>query len=363
VVPGVGRARFHPRLALRASSDIPLLNPDLVPGLWHASGVTSGSARQPRGLGRLKPVELRDVWSHEALELTPWLLENDDVLSEVLGIDLELTASEHPVGPFAVDLLGQDLTNDCVLIVENQLGPTDHDHLGKLVTYTAGTDARTVVWLAPVFREEHRQALDFLNEIGGERVRFFGIELAAVRIGDSPPAPMMTLRVQPNDWHAQVSLATRAVTRASGRAELYREFWAKCVTRVKQVHPGWTKSRAPGGASWIALPAPFKGLSVISFCFGQGGRLRVELYVDASEPAEVVTLYETLLAHMEEVETAYGGPLSWEALPGSRASRICVYRDGSIEKTSEQAQYIDWFVEHGGRLRSAFRAVAQEIHR
>jgi hypothetical protein len=314
-------------------------------------------------LGRLKPVELRNVWSHEALELTPWLLENDDVLSDVLGIDLELTASEHPVGPFAVDLLGQDLTNDCVLIVENQLSPTDHDHLGKLVTYAAGTEARTVVWLAPAFREEHRQALDFLNELGGDRVRFFGIELAAVRIGDSPPAPMLTLRVQPNDWHAQVSLATRAVTRASGKTELYREFWAKCVDRVKQVHPGWTKSRMPGGANWIALPSPFRGLSVISFCFGQGGRIRAELYVDASEPAEVASLYEALLTHREQVETVYGGTLSWEALPDRRASRIAAYRDGDIEKTSEHPQYIDWFVEHGGRLRAALIAASREIDR
>ncbi len=106
------------------------------------------------------------------LSLTPWLLANGDVFADVLGIDLELTAAEHGIGSFSLDLVGRDLTNDCVLIVENQLTPTDHDHLGKLISYAAGTDAQTVVWLAPSFREEHREALDLLKNLGGEQVRF-----------------------------------------------------------------------------------------------------------------------------------------------------------------------------------------------
>ena len=119
-------------------------------------------------LGRLQSMDPRDVWRHEAHDFTPWLLENADVLSDALGIDLELSAAEHPVGGFNLDLVGRDLTNNCVLIVENQLSTTDHGHLGQLVTYAAGTDARTIVWISPSFREEHRQALDFLNDMGGE---------------------------------------------------------------------------------------------------------------------------------------------------------------------------------------------------
>jgi hypothetical protein len=149
-------------------------------------------------LGRLREVPLREVWNHEALDLTPWLLTHADTLMDVLGIDLELFGSEHPVGSFAVDLVGRDQTHDCVLVVENQLTPTDHDHLGKLMTYAAGTDAKTVVWIAPTFRDEHRQALDLLNDLAGDRAHFFGIELAVVAIGDSAPAPLLRLRAQPN---------------------------------------------------------------------------------------------------------------------------------------------------------------------
>src|SRR5829696_9348086 len=136
-------------------------------------------------LGKLEHVDPRLVWTHEAHEFTPWLLANADRLSEALGIDLELEAAEHGVGGYSLDLVGRDITNDAVLIVENQLATTDHTHLGQVLTYAAGTGASTIVWIATEFREEHRQALDWLNEQTGEETHFFGIELQVARIGES----------------------------------------------------------------------------------------------------------------------------------------------------------------------------------
>lgn len=312
-------------------------------------------------LGRLRELDLRTVWGHEALDLTPWLLQNSDVLAEVLGIDLELLSAEHPVGPFAVDLVGRDLTNDCVLIVENQLSPTDHDHLGKLITYAAGTDAKTVIWLAPVFREEHREALDLLNDLGGDRVRFFGIELAVVSIGESTPAPLLRMRAQPNDWHAQVSSAARAASQSSGKSALYQQFWERCLDLVRQKYPGWTRARKPGRANWLSMGSPFKGFS-FSFCFGQNSKMRVELYIDSSDPDEVSHLFSSLLAKRDELERAYGGPLQWDELPARRASRIADYRDGDITDLERHDDYMEWFINHGSRLRSAVAAVADEVH-
>ena len=86
-------------------------------------------------LGRLEPVDVRTVWEKEDRDFTPWLLDHDDRLAEALGIDLEIQQSEHPVGNFSLDLIGHDLTNDAVLIVENQLSGTDHNHLGQILTY------------------------------------------------------------------------------------------------------------------------------------------------------------------------------------------------------------------------------------
>src|SRR5690349_15136925 len=122
-------------------------------------------------LGRLTAVDPRTVWASEDGDFTPWLLSNADRLADALGIDLELTAAEHPVGNFLLDLAGKDITNEAVLIVENQLEPTNHTHLGQLLTYAAGTGAATIVWISPAFKEEHRQALDWLNEQTGEDTR------------------------------------------------------------------------------------------------------------------------------------------------------------------------------------------------
>jgi hypothetical protein len=124
----------------------------------------------------------------------------------------------------------------------HQLSTTDRGHLGQLVTYAAGTDARTIVWISPSFREEHRQALDFLNDLGGQETRFFGVEISLVRIGDSVPAPLIRLRAQPNDWHAQVTAATRSTAEQAGKAPLYRQFWTP-LPRARQGEAPWLDER------------------------------------------------------------------------------------------------------------------------
>ncbi len=311
-------------------------------------------------LGRLEKIDLRDIWKHEAHQLTPWLLANSDVIAEALGIDLELSVAEHPVGSFSLDLLGRDLTNDCVLIVENQLTPTDHDHLGKLITYAAGTDAGTVIWLAPKFREEHREALDLLNDLGSDRVRFFGVELSAVRIGNSAPAPLVQLRAQPNDWHAQVSASARA-TQATGKAAMYREFWTKFLERVAVEHPTWTNASKPQTTSWLTMPCPFKGGSGYVSSFSQGGKVRVELYIDSVDGDTADAIYAELHARRADLETTFGGPLQFEELADRRASRIAFYRDGDVSETDRHDEFIDWMFEEGARLRAAVDAAAPAV--
>lgn len=313
-------------------------------------------------LGRIKVVEPKSVWEHEAHDLTPWLLGNADVLADVLGIDLEITVAEHPVGAFSLDLLGRDLTNDCVLIVENQLTPTDHDHLGKLVTYAAGTDAGTVVWLAPTFRAEHRQALDMLNELGGDRIRFFGVQLGVIRIDDSAAAPLLEIQAQPNDWHAQVSAAAKSNSQAGTKAAAYVAFWTRLLDRLAEEHPQWTKSRKGGSANWMSMPCRFKGGPYFAFSFAQGGRLRDELYIDfASDPDRADALYEALHARRAQIEAVYGRELQWEDLPDRRASRVADYMNGDVLNADAHDEYIEWFLSTGLALRKAIDAVAYEV--
>lgn len=312
-------------------------------------------------LGSLEPLDPRDIWPHEAHDFTPWLLTNAETLGRVLGLDLEMSAAEHAVGGFSLDLLGRDLTNDCVLIVENQLTPTDHTHLGQLVTYAAGTDARTVIWTALEFREEHRQAIDFLNELGGENVRFFGVEIGVVRIGGSLPAPLFKLAAQPNDWHAQVTVKAKATSESSGKAALYRDFWTRFLDRARAERPNWTNARKPQRTNWFSMACPFKGGPNYSVSFAAGGQLRAELYIDYVDSSAVEGLFARLVELRPEIDDRFGGDLSWEELPGKRACRIAAYGTGDVVNESQFDEYIDWFFETMGRLREAIDWAATTI--
>lgn len=127
-----------------------------------------------QNLGQLKTLPLRSAWSNEATNFTPWLADHLELLDEVLGTDLELQDREATVGSFSLDLLAKDLGTGRLVIIENQLDTTDHDHLGKVLTYAAGFDAGTIVWVAESFRDEHRQALDWLNQRTDSDTHFFG---------------------------------------------------------------------------------------------------------------------------------------------------------------------------------------------
>src|ERR1017187_4187913 len=153
-------------------------------------------------LGKLERVDVRKVWASEAGGFTPWLAQEDNIalLGEAIHIDLEVEAQEKAVGPFRADILCKNTENDNWVLIENQLERTDHTHLGQLLTYAAGLDAVTIVWVSPNFTEEHRATLDWLNGITDQRFNFFGLEIEVWRIGDSPMAPKFNIVSKPNDW-------------------------------------------------------------------------------------------------------------------------------------------------------------------
>jgi hypothetical protein len=289
---------------------------------------------------------------HEERDFTPWLLDHADHLAEALGIELEFTAAEHPVGPYELDLLGRDLTHDAVLIVENQLEATDHGHLGQLLTYAAGTAAATIVWISTRMREEHRQALDWLNQETGEDTRFFGVELQVVRIGGSPPAPLLNVVAEPNDWQKHVRATSRA-GQIGGKGEYYLRFWARYLDRIHEEHPGWTRARKPQTSNWMDQPHPLIGAH-ISLSFAAGGRLRHELYIDTQDAQRNAVLLEGLADHRGLLEQHYGRELQFEPLPERRACRVADYRDDAdVTDTDRHDEFIDWFFDAGERLRRA----------
>lgn len=182
-------------------------------------------------LGRLERVELREAWDNEATAFTPWLAgdENITLLGDAIGIELEVEAQEKSVGPFKADILCKDTTDDHFVLIENQLERTDHKHLGQLLTYAAGLHAVTIVWIADRFTDEHRAAIDWLNDITSSEFHFFGLEIELWKIDDSPIAPKFNIVCKPNDWTADVSRVAQSINdgELTDTKRLQLEYWTQ----------------------------------------------------------------------------------------------------------------------------------------
>ena len=247
-------------------------------------------------VARLVSVAVREVWSDEALELTPFLAANPDYLSEALGMDLELEGAEVTVGPFAADLLFREQNTGERVVVENLIGNTDHDHLGKIITYAAGLDARQAVLIAETFRPEHRSALLWLNANSRESVGFFGIVLKLWRIegapADSPAALQLNVVVQPDEWARRVREDRER--KLTDTQVAYRDFWSEFLPVFHARHTSWSRTKVAPTRNWLSLPAgKVNVFYAAGFCVPQ--RFRIELYVDGQDPDNVTRRFNALM--------------------------------------------------------------------
>jgi hypothetical protein len=307
-------------------------------------------------LGRLEVVAVREVWPHEALDFTPWLLANADHVGEALDMDLEITTAEHKVGGFSLDLVGKDLRTNEIVIIENQLETTDHAHLGQVLTYAGGTDAVNIVWIAREFREEHRAALDWLNARTDPDTRFFGVEISAVRIGDSLPAPLFRVVAQPNDWGKTIRTRTHAHDgNATERAVRYAEFWDRYITALHDAGLGWTRARNGPRQNWFPTSSGVSGAE-FTVSFARLGLLS-DIYLGHPDPEVNRARFDQLLHNREPLEDSYGGALSFEPLERRKGCRIGDRYPGAITEQQNWPSYIEWFVGTQHRLRNAVTAV------
>lgn len=179
--------------------------------------------------GRLRDVDLRAAWAHEAHQFTPWLAANLDRLGDALGIELELIEAEAGLPSeddrFSADIHARDPRDDSTVLIENQLATSDHTHMGQIMTYLAGLDAKAVVWVAPQFREAHLAVLKWLNEHTPEEFSFFALKVRVVQIGDSPMAPLFDVLEKPNQWERRLQTKTRAARAASPEGDERLKFW------------------------------------------------------------------------------------------------------------------------------------------
>jgi hypothetical protein len=308
-------------------------------------------------LGTLRSLDARTAWVHEAHDFTPWLAQHLDLLGQALGLDLELEATEVSVGEFTVDIVARDASSGRELIVENQLESTDHSHLGQLLTYASGRKPAYVVWVAPRFRDDHRQALDWLNASTIEGIDFFGVELELLQIDDSPLAAHFKLVAQPNEW-AKATRSTSATS--SERGARYQAFFEQVLADFKAARPGLTSAARVGPQNWTSFTAGRPGF-IFSWAIA-GNRLRVEVYIDTGDAASTKALFDGLVLQREMIETGLGGPVSWERLDHRRASRIATYRDLPAGVDFDEApEGRGWMVETMVRWNDILRPILATV--
>lgn len=306
-------------------------------------------------IGKLERVALREVWKHEAMDFTQWLQDNISVLNDALDINLINVDRERATGDFSIDLVAEDDGGGTV-IIENQLEKSNHDHLGKIITYLTGMSARAAIWIVSDPRPEHVAAVAWLNE--STSGAFYMVKVEAVRIGNSPAAPLFTLIVGPSEETKEVGQTKKEIAERYG---IRKRWWTQLVERsasVSKLHAHIT----PGEYSWLGTSSGIRGLG-LNYVVTQD-ESAAELYIDRGKDSEEENkaIFDQLHANQAEVEKAFGGPLSWERLEGKRACRIRFTQPGGYRSPEDAWPKIqDGIIAAMARLEQALRPFLKQL--
>ena len=305
--------------------------------------------------------DLRATWPNEAQHFTPWLADNIAQLGEALGMDLELQQTEAPVGGYSLDILATDLNSSRPVIIENQLEATNHGHLGQLLTYAAGFDAGVVVWVTREFRDEHRQALDWLNQRTGEDTQFFGVAVELWRIGDSLPAPHFNLVATPNGWRKETVARSenQKDAAASERMERYRDFFQSLIDTLREQHQ-FTNVRKGQAQNWCNFST---GRSHVAYKadFTNQQQARVSIRIDYPDGERNLRLVNDLELHKDEIQSRLGS-LNWQQVEGRRACLITLERPGNIQDDDDTLEDLQsWMVDNLLKFKEVFGPLLAEL--
>ncbi len=279
-------------------------------------------------IGRIVRVPLREVWSHEASGLTTWLEKNIDVINDIIDLELTNAEREKAVGDFSVDLTAEDRDGNLV-VIENQLGKSDHDHLGKILTYFSNINARVAIWIVENPRAEHMKAISWINE--SNLAAFYLLRIEAIKIGDSEPAPLLTLIAGPSDESRRVGETKKEL---SERHILREKWWTRLLDEAKKR----TKLHAnisPGRNNWASAGAGKSGLSYNYYVLQHG--TGIEFYIDTGDKDENKKIFDRLYKEKSNIETIFGNHLSWQRLDTKRACLIAkYYEDGGYRDNEDE---------------------------
>ena len=300
-------------------------------------------------LGTLKKItDLRSIWPHEALNFTPWVAENVDLLADAVGLDITVDETESSVGDFNVDIYASETGTDRKIIIENQLEDTDHDHLGKLITYASGKGADVVIWVVKHAREEHKAAVEWLNNHTDDKIGFFLCEIELFQIGDSQIAPAFTVVERPNDWTKEIRKTASANSTQQQRLEYWQAFndyaftdanFSRIFNKRKPTTDHWMDFSIGSSACHIAVSQIQKRKAV-----------DVELYINDDKE-----LFKSLFAHKDEIEKNMEMELEWKELPERKASRILIEKTVDLDDRATWPEQFDYIMDTCIKMKRAFK--------
>ena len=308
-----------------------------------------------KNLSKLNKVELRDVWAHEAIDFTNWLAqqENLDTLSEEIGVDIQLIKTEASVGKFNVDILAEERASGRKIIIENQLEDTNHDHLGKIITYASGYDAEIIIWIVKDVRDEHQKAIDWLNEHTDENIRFFLIKIELWQIEGSNPAPKFEIMASPNEW-------AKAVKTSPSNGELSDtklqqiEFWNKFKKYVRD-NDTRIRLQTPRPQHWYNVSIRSSDGHVALTINSRENLIGCEVYIRKNKD-----LFNFLRERKEEIEKEIGETIEW--VDAAVASRIKIKKEVSgIFDQGEAENYFAWLYEKTVSFQKVFGKYFREF--
>jgi hypothetical protein len=317
-------------------------------------------------LGRLQKVELREAWTSESSGFTPWLAqeENLNLLGEAIGIELELESQEKDVGPFRADILCKDTATDNWVLIENQLERTDHSHLGQLLTYAAGLNAVTIVWIAERFTAEHRATLDWLNERTDEKINLFGLEIELWRIGDSPIAPKFNIISQPNDWSRTVQKAASGSGEVSAHKQLQLKFWTAFKQHM-EAKGSFVRCQKPLPQHWTNYAIGRSGVhldSIVSLWNSETGlkgpEIRTELYLNGPNAK---LEFAALEKQKESIEAALGFSLIWHNPEGKAACRLYSRQNSDFLNETLWPEQFEWLRTRLETMHKVFAPIVRNL--
>lgn len=311
-------------------------------------------------VSRLKRVSLREIWSNEEGDFTPWMENNLDILGEALGIELSVVEREKKAGTFEADLLAEDSDSNPV-IIENQFGKSDHDHLGKTITYLTQLNAKTVIWICEDPRPEHVTAFTWLNETTPDDISFYLVKLEAFQIENSPPAPHFVVLSRPSSAIKAIGATKKEFAE---RHKKRHEFWEGLLDKSKAKTDLFANIK-PSKENWIGTSARV-GITGLYYNYVILMRSsRVELYIDTGNKDKNKAIFDQLYSKREEMERRVGGKIEWQRLEEKRACRIAVLVSNRTGLKDEdkwdriQNDMVESMMRFGNALESGLQGLAR----